>query len=177
MLLSWVLLSHDWLLGLYRLSQYKLGETNPLLTHSHLYSHGFTETSRSKFFKCRVNYNLMHPSGYVQKASQAWCVQLPSISNDCTTAAHERLQALSWAPLHTRLVPETAPDKPVSVQTVWAWQEQWVTSSTLMFSFALVSNRLIPICSANFCASVVSTTLELGSSFLFPTKHKDEGMN
>lgn len=39
-----------------------------------------------------------------------------------------------------------------------------------MFSFALVSNKLIPICSANFCASVVSTTLELGSSFLFPTK-------
>lgn len=50
--------------------------------------------------------------------------------------------------------------------------KRWATSSTLMFSLALVSNRLIPICSANFCASVVSTTLELGSSFLFPTEKR-----
>lgn len=55
---------------------------------------------------------------------------------------------------------------------IWG-QKRRLTSSTLMFSFALVSNRLIPICSANFCASVVSTTLELGSSFLFPTENKN----
>lgn len=49
-----------------------------------------------------------------------------------------------------------------------------LTSSTLMFSFALVSNRRMLICSANFCASFVSTTLEFGSSFLLPTKNKEQ---
>ena len=45
----------------------------------------------------------------------------------------------------------------------------WPTSSTLMLSFALVSNSSMPICSAKRCASCVSTTLRSGSSSLLPT--------
>ena len=44
-----------------------------------------------------------------------------------------------------------------------------LTSSTLMFSFALVSYKSIPICSENFCASSVCTTFFSGQSFLLPT--------
>ena len=44
-----------------------------------------------------------------------------------------------------------------------------LTSSTLMFSFALVSNSWMPICCAKVWASAVSTTFLSGSSFLFPT--------
>ena len=84
---------------------------------------------------------------------------LQSIQNRCL------IQTFSWSAPHTRHVPETSPRKQSEAR-----HNRTVTSSTLMFSFALVSNRLIPICSANFCASVVSTTLELGSSFLFPTE-------
>lgn len=43
------------------------------------------------------------------------------------------------------------------------------TSSTFMLSFALVSNNLIPIWSANRWASSVNTTFLSGASFLFPT--------
>ena len=43
------------------------------------------------------------------------------------------------------------------------------TSSTFLLSFALVSNSLIPICSANLCASSVSTTFLSGQSSLLPT--------
>ena len=46
------------------------------------------------------------------------------------------------------------------------------TSSTLMFSLALVSNRSMPIWLANCCASSVRTTLLTGSSFLLPTTDK-----
>lgn len=46
-----------------------------------------------------------------------------------------------------------------------------LTSSTFLFSFALVSNRLMFIWSANFWASAVSTTLESGESSLLPTKY------
>lgn len=55
-------------------------------------------------------------------------------------------------------------------------QSTGLTSSTLMFSLALVSNSLMSICSANFCASAVSTTLEFGSSFLLPTKKWQSGI-
>jgi len=44
-----------------------------------------------------------------------------------------------------------------------------ITSSTLMFSLALVSNSWMPICCAKVWASAVSTTFLSGSSFLFPT--------
>ena len=47
-----------------------------------------------------------------------------------------------------------------------------LTSSTFLFSFALVSYNCIPICSANLCASCVNTTLRSGSSSLLPTWNK-----
>ena len=43
------------------------------------------------------------------------------------------------------------------------------TSSTFLLSFALVSNTWMPICSANFIASSLSTTFLSGSSSLLPT--------
>ena len=45
-----------------------------------------------------------------------------------------------------------------------------LTSSTLMFSFALVSYNSMPSWSANFWASSVWTTFFSGQSFLFPTE-------
>ena len=45
-----------------------------------------------------------------------------------------------------------------------------LTSSTLMFSFALVSYNSMPIWSANIRASSVWTTFFSGQSFLFPTE-------
>lgn len=46
-------------------------------------------------------------------------------------------------------------------------------SSTLMFSFALVSNRGMFIWLANLCASSVITTFLDGQSFLLPTEKKN----
>ncbi len=56
-------------------------------------------------------------------------------------------------------------------QKCWSHQCAMIglTSSTLIFSLALVSYNWIPICSANLCASCVKTTFLSGSSSLFPT--------
>lgn len=49
------------------------------------------------------------------------------------------------------------------------------TSSTFMFSLALVSNTRTPIDSPKRTASWVSTCFRAGSSFLFPTESEQEG--
>lgn len=61
------------------------------------------------------------------------------------------------------------------VSLIWCkWSVRNIlTSSTLMFSLALVSNNWIPICWANVCASSVTTTFRSGSSFLLPTARQE----
>jgi hypothetical protein len=49
-----------------------------------------------------------------------------------------------------------------------------LTDSTLRLSLALVSNNVMPICSAKFAASSVTTTFFSGQSSLLPTAKNSE---